>query len=60
MPTTQKHGGFLRRSFNALIAAQEREAERYVSRTLLTFDDDVLKSYGFDRKDLERRAARFA
>lgn len=54
--TTIKSTGFLRRSLNAFIAARERQAERYVSRTLLAFDDHTLKSHGYDRRELERRA----
>ena len=55
MPTIQKASNFLRRSFSALIAAREREAELYVSRALLAFDDETLRLGGYNRKDLERR-----
>lgn len=59
MTTTFKPHGFLRRSLDAFIAAREREAERYVSRVLLGFDDETLRASGYDRKDLERRIGRY-
>ena len=49
---------FLRRSLDAFIAAREREAEIYVSRALLSFDDETLKAHGYDRNAL-RKTARF-
>jgi hypothetical protein len=55
--TTIKPHGFLRRSLDAFIAARQREAERYVSRTLLAYDDRTLTAHGYDRHELERRAA---
>jgi hypothetical protein len=54
MPTTNRLRGLLRRSLDAFIAAREREAELYVNRTLLSFDDETLRLRGYDRKDLER------
>lgn len=53
---TTKIGTFLRRSLDNLIAAREREAEIYVSRTLLSLDDKTLKASGYDRSALKRKA----
>lgn len=58
MTTTLKSRGFLRRSLDAFIAAREREAERAVTQVLLGFDDETLRSRGYDRNELERRANR--
>lgn len=55
---TTRISSFLRRSLDAFIAAREREAEIYVSRTLLSLDDKTLKAHGYDRAAL-KRAARF-
>ena len=49
--------GFFRSAVNALIAAREKQAQAYVNRALLCFDDETLKSYGYDRGELARRAA---
>ena len=59
MTTNSRPRGFLRRSLEALIAAREREADRYVSRVLLSFDDATLRLNGYDRKDLERRVGHY-
>jgi hypothetical protein len=48
--------GFFRSALDALIAAREKQAEAYVSRALLGFDDKTLKAYGYDRAELARRA----
>ncbi|MCO5065407.1 MAG: hypothetical protein M9924_13475 [Rhizobiaceae bacterium] len=53
---TIKISSFLRRSLDAFIAAREREAEVYVSRALLSFDDDTLKAHGYDRNTLRKSA----
>ena len=48
--------GFFRNAVNALIAAREKQAQGYVNRALLGFDDETLKAYGYDRAELARRA----
>ena len=41
---------------NALVEARQREAERYVNGVLLSLDDETLKSHGYNRAELSRRA----
>jgi hypothetical protein len=48
--------GFFRSALDALIAAREKQAQAYVSRALLSFDDKTLQAYGYDRAELARRA----
>lgn len=56
MTTNKRSNGYIRRSLDAFIRSRERRAERLVSRTLLSFDDDTLKAAGYDRAELLRRA----
>jgi hypothetical protein len=49
--------GFFRNALDRLVAARQRQADRYVSGALLAFDDETLKAYGYTREDLARRAA---
>lgn len=55
--TNPKPHGFFRRSLDAFIAARERQAKVYVSRTLLSLDDATLSAYGYKRSDLVKDAA---
>lgn len=41
--------GFFRSAFNAMIAAQERQAQRYVNSTLMLLDDETLRANGISR-----------
>ena len=56
MTTNRRPGGFFRSAVETMIAARQRQADRYVSRTLLAYDEQTLRAHGFDRADLERRA----
>jgi hypothetical protein len=47
--------GFFRSTFNAFIAARERQASQYVNGALLMLDDETLKAAGYDRAELRRR-----
>ena len=47
---------FVRSVLNALVEARQREAERYVNGVLLSLDDETLKSHGYSRAELSRRA----
>ncbi|CAG0996334.1 MAG: hypothetical protein F9K19_18540 [Rhizobiaceae bacterium] len=47
--------GFFRNTFNAFIAARERQASQYVNGALLMLDDEALKAAGYDRAELRRR-----
>ena len=48
--------GFFRSALDALVQARQREAERYVNGVLLSLDDETLKSHGYNRAELSRRA----
>lgn len=48
--------GFFRNAVDAMMAARERQATRYVAGALLLLDDDTLKARGYSRSDLERRS----
>lgn len=49
--------GFLATAFDAVVAARQREAARYVNGVLLSMDDATLKQHGYDRKQLEKNAS---
>lgn len=51
--------GYFRSAVDALIAARERQAARYVNSTLLMLDDATLKAYGYDREELRRKSAAY-
>jgi len=58
MTASNPRPGYLRRALDAFITARERQADRFVSRTLLSMDDATLSAHGYSRGDLERRAGR--
>ncbi len=41
-----------------LIAARQREADRYVNGVLLSLDDETLKSHGYSRAELSQARER--
>jgi hypothetical protein len=49
--------GFFRNALNTLVAARQRQADRYVSGALLALDDETLKAHGYKREELTRRAS---
>ncbi|WP_349357666.1 hypothetical protein [Stappia sp.] len=48
---------FMRRAFDGLVSARERQARRYVNGYLLSLDDATLAAHGYDRAELERQGA---
>lgn len=48
--------GIFRSAVEAMMAARERQAARYVASTLLMFDDETLRAAGYNRAELERRS----
>jgi hypothetical protein len=52
--TNRTHGGFIRRAFDRMVEAREKQARRYVNGYLLSLDDATLASHGIDRRELER------
>ncbi len=55
MATNTAKRGFFRNAVDALVAAREKQANRYVHNTLLMLDDETLKAYGYKREELQRR-----
>lgn len=49
--------GFFRHAIDALAAARQRQADRYVRGALLMLDDETLKAHGYKREELARGAA---
>jgi hypothetical protein len=48
--------GFFRNAVDAMVAAREKQAHRYVANALLMLDDETLRAGGFDRAELQRRS----
>ncbi|WEX11362.1 hypothetical protein [Chelativorans sp. AA-79] len=51
--------GYFRSAVDALIAARQRQAARYVNGALLMLDDETLKTYGYNRDELQRKGAAY-
>ncbi|WP_309086027.1 hypothetical protein [Chelativorans sp.] len=51
--------GYLRSAMNALIAARQKQAARYVNGALLMLDDETLKANGYSREELRRQGAAY-
>jgi hypothetical protein len=45
-----------RSAFEAFMNGRQLQADRYVARSLLAFDDETLRAHGYDRAVLKRRA----
>ena len=56
MGHTSGKRGFFRSAVDAMMAAREKQANRYVASALLMLDDETLKASGYSRSDLERRS----
>ena len=56
MTTRNASRGFFRNALANVIAAREREAQRYVNGALLRLDDETLKAHGYSREELSRRS----
>lgn len=59
MATHTTHRGFFRTAIDTMIAARERQAQRYVNGALLMLDDDTLKANGYTRAELQRRGTAY-
>lgn len=53
-------GSFFRNAYRHLIAARERQAERYVTGALLGMDDKTLQQMGVSREELRRKERQHA
>lgn len=51
--------GFFRSAFDAFMKAREKQAERYVATALLGLDDETLRSRGYNRAELKKRAGSY-
>ncbi|MEH0069695.1 MAG: hypothetical protein ACK4HD_17085 [Pannonibacter phragmitetus] len=47
----------IRRAFDHMVAAREKQALRYVNGYLLSLDDATLAAYGYDREELRRQGS---
>ena len=56
MARTTTGRGFFRNAVDALVAAREKQATRYVNGALLMLDDETLKAHGYNREELQRRS----
>ena len=57
MATNSRGNGFFYNALEAMIAAREKQANRYVANAMLRFDDETLRAQGFTRAELKKRAA---
>lgn len=48
---------FLRRAYQRIIEARERQVSRYVNDALLSLDDKTLETIGTSRAELRRKRA---
>lgn len=44
--------GFFRIAFDAMIAAREKQVQRYVNGAMLTLDDETLRAHGVTREQI--------
>ena len=49
--------GFFRNAISNVIAARQRQAERYVTGALLRLDDKTLAEHGYSRAELSKRSS---
>ncbi|MEX0956805.1 MAG: hypothetical protein WDZ83_16535 [Rhizobiaceae bacterium] len=49
---TNARRGFFRTAFDAMIAAREKQVQRYVNSAILTLDDETLRANGVTREQL--------
>lgn len=49
--------GFFRNAMDAMIAAREKQAQRYVNGALLMMDDETLRANGYTRAELRGKTA---
>ena len=49
--------GFFRNAMDAMIAAREKQAQRYVNGALLMMDDETLRANGYTRAELRGNTA---
>lgn len=55
MAQTTAKRGFFRNAIDAMVAAREKQARRYVAGALLMLDDETLKLNGYSRAELQRK-----
>lgn len=50
---------FISSAYDAMVSARSRQASAYVNGALLMLDDKTLKSHGYNREELQRKASAF-
>ncbi len=56
---TTKARGYFAGAFEAFVAAREAQGARYANAALLGLDDATLKSLGYSREELKKRASAY-
>lgn len=51
--------GFFRSAVDAMMAAREKQAQRYVTSALQMLDDETLKAHGYSREELRRKGGTY-
>lgn len=54
MARNASRNGFFRGAMDALVAARQKQVNRYVNGALLMLDDETLKANGYNRDELKR------
>ncbi|WP_417686149.1 hypothetical protein [Roseibium sp.] len=52
--SSRSSNGFVRRAFDRMVEAREKQARKYVNGYLLSLDDATLTAHGYKRSELER------
>lgn len=55
---SRRGSGLFRRTYEAMMGARERQANRIVAQHLLALDDEALDRLGYDRRTLEAQGFR--
>jgi hypothetical protein len=57
MASTKGKRGYIRKAVDAMIAGRTRQATRYANGALLRLDTETLRTLGYDKAELRKRAS---
>ena len=57
MASTKGKRGFIRKAVDAMIAGRTRQATRYANGALLRLDTETLRTLGYTKVELRKRAS---
>jgi hypothetical protein len=57
MASTKGKRGFIRKAVDAMIAGRNRQATRYANGALLRLDTETLRTLGYTKAELRKRAS---